>query len=95
MAIGDPVIVTSATSVVLVFQPAATVVLMVTSLAQGNVNQGAYYTDGIVTNEIITSRPLYLGPNVGNMKMFIDNTLYLQMNTSAGARTGFSGIQVQ
>jgi hypothetical protein len=93
MAVGDAVIQMSAGGTTLVFQPAATVTVMITQLCGSNASTPMYYTDGTNVSEIVTSRTNYSSVQ-SSMKMFINNTIYLQMNTSGSLFSSFSGVQI-
>ena len=92
MAVGDVVSVLSAANTLLSFQPAVGNMVLVSSVMRNNV--GA--VDIKITNGVSIS---YLGLlqewEMCNMKIFIDNTNYFQINAGGGAAiTSFTGIQI-
>ena len=91
MAVGDMVSGISAASTQLTFQPAASVVILITTV--GAVNAWAKITDGTLTNGY-TINTSTNGGQQNNAKLFINNSLYLVLDVTA-YNTTYSGIQVQ
>ena len=94
MAVGDAVIQMSAGGTQLIFQPAAGVEIMITTLCGSNASTPMYYTNGANISEIVTARTNYSSVQ-SSTKMFVNNTIYLQMNTSGALFSSFSGIQTK
>jgi len=90
MAVGDMVSGFSAASTQLYFQPAAGIVILITSV--GGVSAWAQLTDGIITTGYTVQTGT--GESAGNTKVFINNSLYLTILATT-YNTTYTGIQVQ
>jgi membrane glycosyltransferase len=92
MVSGDVVSGMSATGVVLIFQPAATVEIFIGSTSSwGSMIR---LTDGVNLAFLNGSNSTTNG-TTNAMKVFINNTHYLDMLSNASAGCWFSGIQIK
>lgn len=91
MAVGDVVNDTGGIAANITFQPAASVECMI-SWAATNVNWVIQLTDGTDATDSTTGSGEALN---FNMKLFINNTNYLTILGTAGAKSGYSGIQIK
>jgi len=96
MAAGDTIIGGSADNTAVTFQPAATVVVLISAV--GLNNQGSQWLN--ITNGALTT---YVGNNAGttpnnqqSMKVFIDNTHYLNLGAVGVGKWGtYHGVQIE
>ncbi len=89
MAVGDIVNGFGLISSVLIFQPAASVSIMISCAFNAAGNQ-LRLTNGTNTCYSISSAASQL-----NTKIFINNAIYLNLATGAGDYSGYTGIQIQ
>ena len=80
MASGDVVNFVSALNTAIIYQPAATVEVCVTSLFANFPSMNWGIPGGL---------------NFGNVKVMINNSNYLHINASSGYYNGFTGIQIK
>lgn len=93
MASGDVVNFVSALNTAIIYQPAATVEVCVTSLFANFPSMNWGITDG--TNVAYCRPEVPGGLNFGNVKVMINNSNYLHINASSGYYNGFTGIQIK
>jgi len=92
MAVGD-VVNGVGTSATLDFQPAAGVEICITSATSWN-NYYIQLTDGVTAPYVIETPSTGAGQNV-NMRLLINNTIYLRiLNTGVGWQS-YTGIQIK
>lgn len=94
MAIGDFIVGTLVASpTILIFQPAATVTLLVTGVAA--LATTVDFSNGVLINGRITNQANNaVGQDgFGNTKIFINNTTFLRLQDNGFTR-GFCGVQV-
>jgi hypothetical protein len=89
MVVGD--IVNGLSTIAFTFQPAASVSVMISQTAPANAEY-IYLTDG-VDSRIVFYYSDAVGGNVANVKIMINNSIYLKISTGGGG--SFSGIQIQ
>jgi len=77
---------------VLNFQPAASVEVMISSC--GGVGSWITMTEGVTTSLLNPTSNALNGTNV-NVKVFINNTNYLQIGATAAQYGNYSGIQIK
>ncbi len=96
MALGEAIIGGSADNTAISFVPAVGVVVLITAV--GLNSQGTAWLN--ITNGALTT---YVGNNAGttpnnqqSMKVFIDNTHYLNLNAVGGGKWGtYHGVQIE
>jgi hypothetical protein len=95
MVAGDVVQGISALGAAIAFQPAAGVECMITTTSAGSGTGYTTLTDGVVTQA-------YQFPNANNalaltmtLKLFITNSIYLNVALQAGQNSSYSGIQIK
>jgi hypothetical protein len=93
MAAGDVVNGISAVNTALTFQPAATVEVVLTSLANDDDYIRYEITDGALYSFLIPDDTFY---NITNCKVFITNSIYLHIDAiGAGKSSGYTGMQIK
>jgi hypothetical protein len=94
MAVGDIVSDISGTGLALTFQPAASVEIIIT--CAGYYNQWITITDGTSNSLFLNQGTATSFANVGvNMKVPINNTVYVNFGGYAGQSSMYSGIQTK
>ena len=94
MAVGDVVNGISAINTIITFQPAAGVECMISSNGLGAAGAAIVVTDGILTSWQYSTLPRYQ-VDTGNMKLFINNAIYLRVSATPGSSGSYSGIQTK
>jgi hypothetical protein len=95
MVAGDVVQGISAIGADITFQPAATVQCMITTTSTGSGTGYTTLTDGVVTQ-------CYVFPNANSalattmsLKLFVTNSIYLNVALQAGQNSCYTGIQIK
>jgi|TARA_R110000822_G_scaffold194023_1_gene332343 hypothetical protein len=98
MVVGDVVgAFSSALNTILVFQPALGVSVLVTSTYDHNNGAKVSIRNSttVATDESLSVSPAAGSSNTGNLKIMIDNTVYLNIGAfTPGGNGAFSGIQI-
>ena len=94
MTAGDVVNGLGAVAGALSFQPAAGVECMISMCGNNNNNTfNINLTDGVLTSRI--SNQFFAVQSTVNIKLFINNTNYLNLTAFAGNSNCYSGIQIK
>lgn len=94
MAVGDAVIVFSSDNAELIFQPAAGVVVLITSCA--GATGGFQVFNGTDFARIIGTLDAAPTSNQSNVKVFVDNTNHIRVDAQgAGNHSAISGITTE
>jgi len=94
MAIGDLVNGLSDSNVILDFQPAAGVECIITAIACQDTAVLFRMRDGSTESVLTNDGTNYALPDTNNMKILIENGMFLRIDAVAAAITGFLGIQI-
>lgn len=95
MAVGDIIIGGSADNTVLNFQPAATVSVLISAVGLDDETAWLGLTNGVLNSRVGNKGSANPNDN-GNMKVFINNTIYLTVIAlGAGVFSTYHGVQTE